>query len=80
MTDLSEKILKVFVDKQCVVLKDSDISLSLISQGIRCYTAEVRHHVQVFSPALFQLTINEDNSIIVHVEPKVKEPTGCSFL
>ncbi|CAF0879399.1 unnamed protein product [Adineta ricciae] len=71
MTNLSEKILKVFVDKQCVVLKDSDISLSLISQGIQCYTAEIRHQVQALSPALFELTVNKDNSITVHVEPKL---------
>ncbi|CAF0928899.1 unnamed protein product [Adineta ricciae] len=38
---------------------------------IRCYTAEIRHQVQALNPALFQLTINKDNSLTVHVEPKL---------
>ena len=71
MTNLSDKIISVFLDKEALVLKDSDISLSLVAQGIQCYTEEVRHRVQLLSPGLFQLSFNKDNSITIHVDPKV---------
>jgi hypothetical protein len=71
MTNLSEKILTVFLDKQTVVLKDSDISLSLVAQGIQCYVEEVRRHVQSLSPALFQLSFNKDNKMTISLDPTV---------
>lgn len=71
MTNLSDKIISVFLDKQILILKDSDINLSLITQGIQCYIEEVRRHVQSLSPGLFQLLFNKDNSIIIHVDPQV---------
>jgi hypothetical protein len=71
MTNLSDKIISVFLDKQILILKDSEISLSLVAQGIQCYTEEVRRHAQSLSPTLFQLSFNKDSSITIRVDPKV---------
>ncbi|CAF3089011.1 unnamed protein product [Rotaria sp. Silwood2] len=71
MTNLSNDIISVFLNKQVLSLKDSNISLSLIAQGIQCYTEEVRHHVQSLSPTLFQLSFNKDNTMIIRVDPQI---------
>jgi hypothetical protein len=71
MTNLSDKIITVFLDKQTDILKDSDISLSLVAQGIQCYVEEVRRHVQSLSPALFQLSFNKDNKMTISLDPTV---------
>jgi hypothetical protein len=71
MTNLSDKIISVFLEKEALVLKDSEISLSLVAQGIQCYIEEVRHRVRLLSPGLFQLSFNKDNSVTIHVDPKV---------
>ncbi|CAF4797892.1 unnamed protein product, partial [Rotaria socialis] len=57
--------------KQSLALKDSDISLSLVAQGVQCYKEEVRRHVQSLSPALFQLSINKDNTTGIRVDPAI---------
>ncbi len=75
MTNLSDKIISVFLDKQTVNLKDSDISHSLVAQGTQIYTEEVRCYVQALSPALFQLSFNKDSSMIIRVDPQVINPT-----
>jgi hypothetical protein len=72
MTNLSDRIISVFLDKQVLVLTDSDISLSLVAQGVQCYTEEVRRHVQLLSPSVFQLSLNKDKTTI-HVDPKVNK-------
>jgi hypothetical protein len=73
MSNLFDKIITVFLDKQASVLKDTDISLLLIAQGIQCYTEDIRRHVQTLSPALFRLTVSNDNTITVRVDPTVNE-------
>ncbi|CAF3934972.1 unnamed protein product [Rotaria magnacalcarata] len=71
MTNLSDNIIKVFLTKQVLALKDSDISLSLVAQGVQCYKEEVRCHVQSLSPALFQLSINKDNTTTIRIDPTI---------
>jgi hypothetical protein len=71
MTNLSDKIISVFLDKKILILKDSDISLSLIAQGIQCYTEEVRRHAQLLSPTLFQLSFSKNNTMTISVDPQV---------
>ncbi|CAM4964904.1 unnamed protein product [Rotaria socialis] len=71
MANLSDNIIKVFLTKQSLALKDSDISLSLVAQGVQCYKEEVRRHVQSLSPALFQLSINKDNTTGIRVDPAI---------
>ncbi len=71
MTNLSDKIISVFLEKEALVLKDSEISLSLVAQGIQCYAEEVRRHVQSLSPALFQLSFNKDNKMTISLDPTV---------
>jgi hypothetical protein len=71
MTNLSDKIISVFLEKQVPVLKDSDISHSLVAQGTQCYIEDVRHRAQLLSPGLFQLTFHKDTSMTIHVDPKV---------
>ena len=71
MTNLSDNIIKVFLNKQVLTLKDSDISLSLVAQGIQCYKEEVRRHVQSLSPTLFQLSVNKDNTTTIRIDPTV---------
>lgn len=76
MTNLPDKIITIFLDKQSLILKDSEISLSLVAQGIQCYTEEVRRHVQSLSPALFQLSVNKNNTMTICVEPTVIDLTN----
>jgi hypothetical protein len=71
MTNLSDKIISVFLDKKILILKDSDISLSLIAQGIQCYTEEVRRLAQLLSPTLFQLSFSKNNTMTISVDPQV---------
>jgi hypothetical protein len=71
MTNLPDKIISVFLDKQVLTLKDSEISHSLVAQGIPLYTEEVRRCAQSLSPALFQLSFNKDNSMTIQVDPRV---------
>jgi len=71
MTNLSDKIISVFLDKQVLILKNSDISLSLIAQGIQCYAEDVRRHAQLLSPGLFQLSYNKDSTVTIRVDPQV---------
>ncbi|CAF3645504.1 unnamed protein product [Rotaria sordida] len=71
MSNLSDNIISIFVNKQVLTLKDSDINLALIAQGIQCYIEEVRHHVQILSPTLFQLSFNKDNTMTIHVDPQI---------
>ncbi len=73
MANLSDEILSVFLNKQVLILKDSDISHSLVAQGIQCYTEEVRRCVQSLTPALFQLLVNKDSSISIRVDPEVRK-------
>lgn len=71
MTNLSDQIISVFLNKQELILKDSDISLSLIAQGVQCYTEEIRRRIQSLSPGLFQISFHKDSSLTIQVEPKV---------
>ena len=71
MTSLPNSIVSVFLDKQARVLKDSEISTALVNQGILCNVEEIRRHVKLLSPALFQLIFDRDGTITIHVEPKV---------
>ncbi len=71
MTNLSDKIISVFLDKHVLTLKDSEISLALVAQGIPLYTEEVRRYAQSLSPALFQLLFNKDSSMTIQVDPRV---------
>ena len=71
MTNLSDKIISVFLDKQILTLKDSEISLSLVAQGTQCYIEEVRRTAQSLSPGLFQILYNKDKSLTIRIDPKV---------
>jgi len=71
MTNIPDKIISVFLDKKLLTLKDSDISLSLIAQGVQCYIEEVRRHAQLLTPALFQLSFNKNSTMTISVDPKV---------
>jgi hypothetical protein len=73
MTNFSDQIISVFLAKKILILKDAEISLALIAQGIQCYTEEVRRHVQSLSPALFQISFIKDSSMTIRVDPKVIE-------
>lgn len=71
MSDLPNKVISVFLEKQALTLKDSEISLSLVAQGTQCYTENVRRIAQNLSPSLFLILINPDKSMTITVEPKV---------
>jgi hypothetical protein len=73
MTNFSDQIISVFLAKKILILKDAEISLALIAQGIQCYTEEVCRHVQSLSPGLFQISFNKDSSMTIRVDPKVIE-------
>jgi hypothetical protein len=75
MTSVQDSILSVFLDKQARVLKDTDLSTALINKGIPCSADDVRRHVRLLSPGLFQLTDNDDGTITIRVDPKV----NCLF-
>lgn len=71
MSQFSNQLLSVFIDKRALLLKDSEISRTLIAQGIPCYTDHVRQCVQRLSPGLFELTVDQDGTTTVCVDPKV---------
>lgn len=71
MSNLFDKIISVFLNKKQLILKDSDINHTLITQGIQCDIKEIHRHVQFLSPALFQTSSHKDNSMIIEVDPKV---------
>jgi hypothetical protein len=52
-TNLSDKIISVSLEKQVVILKDSDIGLSLVAQSIQYYIEERPHRTQLRSLGLF---------------------------
>jgi hypothetical protein len=71
MTSLQDKIISVFIDKQKRILKDTEVSIELVNQGIPCSSEDVRRLTQSLSPALFQLRVNDDRTTTIRVEPKV---------
>ena len=71
MTNLFDKIISVFLNKQVLILTDAVISLSLVAQGIECSIEEVRHHAQLLSPTLFKLSLDKDDTMIIRIDPKV---------
>jgi hypothetical protein len=73
MTNLPDSIISVFLDKQAHVLKDTELCNALVNQGIPCNVDDIRRHVQLLSPSLFQLTLNKDGTQIIRVEPKVND-------
>lgn len=76
MDNLPESIIRVFLTKQVLVLKDSNISHILHIQGIQCSEEEVRRHVQSLCPALFQISSHKDKTITIRVDPQVIN-IGC---
>ncbi|CAF4955608.1 unnamed protein product [Rotaria sp. Silwood1] len=71
MTNLLDNIISVFLNKEVLTLKDSDINRSLITQGIQCSIEEIRHHVQIHSPTLFQFSFNKDHTMIICIDPQI---------
>jgi hypothetical protein len=71
MASLPDSIVSVFLDKQAHALKNTEVSIALVNQGIPCNPEDVRRHVQLLSPALIQLIPPEDKTITIRVDPKV---------
>lgn len=81
MTSLQDKILSVFIDKRRRVLKDTEVSNALVDQGIPCTTDDILRHVGLLSPALFQLTPNNDRTATtIRVEPQVNDRFYCCVI
>lgn len=71
MNTVFNDIIRVFLNKEALVLKDIDIVQSIVAQGTSSTVGEVRQHAQALSPGLFQLTSDKDNSMLLHLKPKV---------
>lgn len=72
MANPLNQIISVFLNKRSLILKDSEISHSLVAKGAPLYVEEVRQHVQTLSPALFQLSFTKDASMTITVDPQVR--------
>ncbi|UJR14781.1 hypothetical protein I4U23_001769 [Adineta vaga] len=72
MNNLADDIISVFLTKQAHVLKDTELSTILASQGIPCLSSDIRRHVQLLSPALFQSTSNPDGTLAIRLDPKLE--------
>ena len=73
MTSLQDAILSAFIERKTRQLKDTDVSLALSKQGIDCDPEDIRRHVHLLSPALFQLIFNTDQTLTIRVEPTVNQ-------
>ncbi|CAF0856240.1 unnamed protein product [Adineta ricciae] len=71
MSNLTESIIAVFLDKQVDVLSDTELNNALTAQGIKFNPGDVRRQVQMLSPAFFQLTSRYDGTWNIRVEPQL---------
>ncbi|CAF2528528.1 unnamed protein product [Rotaria sp. Silwood2] len=72
MASLSDSIISVFLDKRQCILTDTDVNNALVNQGISCNVEDIRRHVQILSPGLFQLINNANGRVTIRVEPKIE--------
>jgi hypothetical protein len=59
------------MDRKARVLEDKDVSIGLNNQGIPCTPEDIHRHVQLLSPGLFQLTFDQNRTMMITVDPKV---------
>ncbi|CAF4099811.1 unnamed protein product, partial [Rotaria sp. Silwood1] len=72
MTSLPDSIISVFLEKRQCVLTDTEVNNALVNQGISCNVEDIRRHVQLLSPGLFQLINNANERVTIRVEPKIE--------
>lgn len=71
MTSLQDAIISAFLDQNRNELTDAELTAAVAKTGISYELDTVRRHVRSLSPALFQLTTNTDQTLVIRVEPKV---------
>ncbi|CAF4921366.1 unnamed protein product, partial [Rotaria sp. Silwood1] len=72
MTSLPDSIISVFLEKRQCILTDTEVNNALVNQGISCNVEDIRRHVQLLSPGLFQLINNANERVTIRVEPKIE--------
>lgn len=71
MTSLEDGILSIFIEQNRREFKDSEISRILNGKGFDCDSNTIHRHVQLLSPALFQIIYNSDKSMTIRFKPTV---------
>ena len=71
MNNLQNEILTVFINKNTLELKDTDVSSELAGNGVACTPKEVCQQVKLLSPGLFELNFNSDRTTTIRVKPRV---------
>jgi hypothetical protein len=72
MNNLQDDILAVFINKNSLELKDTDVSSELARIAVTCTPDEVCQQVRLLSPVLFELNSNPDRTTTIRVKPRVK--------
>lgn len=72
MSNLGDRIISVILDIGQCVLTDKEIHIALNKEGILCSVEDIHRQVHLLSPALFQLKTSDNQTAVIHVDPKVK--------